>query len=89
MANTFKNFWGVHDMHELVWEWTQDFNSVMISSESRSDGKNNNLFCSSAAVGATDLMNYAAIMRYAFRSSVKGNYAINNLGFRCAKDIEK
>lgn len=89
VGSTFKNFWGVYDLYGLVWEWTADFNSVMINSESRSGGQNNNLFCSAAAVGATDLMNYAAFMRYAFRSSVKGNYSINNLGFRCAKDINK
>ena len=88
IGSTFKNYWGVYDLHGLVWEWTQDFTSVMLTSESRSGGNNNNLFCSAAAVGATDLMNYAAFMRYAFRSSVKGNYAGNNLGFRCAKDIE-
>ena len=88
IGNTFKNYWGVYDMHGLVWEWTQDFNSVLLSSESRNGGNNSNLFCSAAAVGATDLMNYAAFMRYAFRSSVKGNYAVNNQGFRCAKDIE-
>lgn len=89
IGSTFKNYWGIYDMHGLLWEWTIDFNSVLISGESRKDvDKDSKLFCGSAAVGASDLMNYAAFMRYAFRGSIKGNYAIRTLGFRCAKSTE-
>ncbi len=87
IGSTFKNYWGVYDLHGLVWEWTSDFNSVLITGESRKDSdKDSDLFCGSDALNANDLMNYAAFMRYAFRGSVKANYAIKNLGFRCVKD---
>ena len=89
IGSTFKNYWGVYDLHGLVWEWTLDFNSVLISGESRNDSTgDNNLFCGASAVGASDLMNYAAFMRYAFRGSVKASYSIKNLGFRCVQDVE-
>ena len=86
VGSTFKNYWNVYDLHGLVWEWTNDFNSVLISGESRKDVDNDsNLFCGSAAIGVTDLMNYAAFMRYAVRGSLKAKYTVKNLGFRCVK----
>jgi formylglycine-generating enzyme required for sulfatase activity len=90
VGNTFRNVYGVYDMHGLVWEWTDDFNSIMLSGEGRKDKEfDKNLFCSGGAVGAKELMNYAGFMRYAFRSSLKASYCLQSLGFRCAKDIPK
>ena len=81
------NYWGVYNMFDLIWEWTDDFNSVLTTGESRGgqyDDKN--LFCAASATSATDVLNYAAFMRFALRGSIKANYTIANLGFRCAKD---
>jgi len=90
VGSGMKNVYGVFDLHGLVWEWTYDFSSVLLSSESRNGGNpDNNLFCGSSAIGATDLMNYAAFMRYAFRSSMKARYTSRNLGFRCAKNLNE
>ncbi len=88
IGSTFKNYYGVWDMHGLVWEWVQDFNSAITSGESRSDSSlDKDLFCGAGAVNAKNLKNYAAFMRYAMRSSLKAKYSVGNLGFRCAKDI--
>jgi len=81
------NYWGVYNVFDLIWEWTDDFNSVLTTNDSRSgqyDDKG--LFCAGGATSATDVMNYAAFMRFALRATVKADYTISNLGFRCAKD---
>lgn len=87
VGSTYRNYWGVYDLHGLVWEWTLDFNSVLMSGDSRKGAGNDNLFCGGASIGASDLRNYAAFMRYSFRASLKANYSVRNLGFRCVKDI--
>ena len=87
VVNSLKNYWGVFDLHGLVWEWTSDFSSIFLIDESKNDSSTNKkLFCGSGKFTKTDLMNYAAYMRYAFRESLKANYSLQNLGFRCVKD---
>jgi len=86
---TPKNYWGVKDLHGLIWEWTEDFNSNLISGESRADASiDTSLYCAAAATDAADPSDYAAFMRYGFRSSLQARFTISNLGFRCAKNAE-
>lgn len=88
VGSTFANAQGVWDLHGLVWEWVNDFNTALVTGESRADsGLERNLFCGSGALGASSFRDYAAFMRYAFRSSLKANYTVPNLGFRCAGDL--
>lgn len=83
------NVKGIYDMHGLIWEWVDDFNSSMMTGESRADVTvNKNLFCGAAGSSAADPGDYAAFMRYAFRGSLQADYTVQNLGFRCAKDKE-
>lgn len=84
------NRFGVQDMHGLIWEWVEDFNSVMISSDSRTKGSRTaGFFCGGGSVNAKDAAQYATFMRFAFRSGLKGPYTTQNLGFRCAQGGEK
>jgi sulfatase modifying factor 1 len=80
------NFHGVYDLHGLVWEWVSDFNTAMVTGESRGDtGLERNLFCGAGAAGLRDPSDFPAFMRSGFRSSVRASYAVPNLGFRCAR----
>ncbi len=86
-ATARPDFHGVRGLHGLVWEWVDDFNTALVTGESRGDaGLERDLFCGAGAVGAKDTTDYAAFMRAALRSSLKANNTTTALGFRCARD---
>ncbi len=87
VGKTERNFYGVFDMHGLVWEWVFDFKAIP-KSDGRASGISlpQNLYCAGGVGLAADPTNYASFMRFAFRSSLNGTYTVKGLGFRCAKD---
>ncbi len=88
-AKADPNVHGIRGLHAIVWEWVQDFNSSMVVGDSRGDNSlERKLFCGGASLLASDVSNYAAFMRYAFRSSLEGTYCVNSLGFRGAQSTD-
>ena len=82
------NAYGVQDLHGLVWEWTDDFSSLMVSEDNRNQGDaDKTRFCGAGALAMDDRENYAVLMRVAMLSSLQAGNTTANLGFRCAKSV--
>jgi len=82
------NFYGVRDMHGLVWEWVEDFNGFMMSADAREAGDADALkFCGGAALGFENREEYATAMRVAMLSALKARDTTGNLGFRCVTSV--
>jgi len=80
------NAYGIQDLHGLVWEWTDDYSSLLVSGDNRNQGDTDKAkFCGAGALSMDDRENYAVLMRVAMLSSLEGNNATGNLGFRCAR----
>ena len=87
VARSQANYYGIYDLHGLVWEWVLDYNALLVASDSREQGGADRLkFCGEGALNMTDRDNYAVLMRIAFLSSLQASYTTGNLGFRCARD---
>lgn len=81
------NFYGIHDLHGLVWEWVQDYNALLVGADNREQGGADKLkFCGAGALAMENKDQYAVLMRVALLSSMEAAYTTRNLGFRCAHD---
>jgi formylglycine-generating enzyme required for sulfatase activity len=67
-----------------TWEWAADFNSALALGDSTGPNGGSSLFCG-AGFRSNNATDYAAFLRYSFRSSLRANYTLETLGFRCAK----
>jgi len=82
------NYWGVFGMHGIIWEWVQDFNSViLLNTDAEGGGLEEVLYCGATATNAIDPADYVAFMRFAFRNTLEADYTMTKLGFRCVKDV--
>lgn len=83
------NAHGVQDLHGLVWEWTEDFSSLLVDADNRNQGDADNAkFCGAGALSMSDRDHYAVLMRVAMLSSLDAEDTTANLGFRCARDVK-
>jgi len=78
------NYYGVRDVHGVVWEWVLDLGSMMVSGDNREQGDPDAMrFCGSGALTMEQKDNYAMLMRIATLSSMQASYTSATMGFRC------
>ncbi len=82
------NVYGVRDLHSLIWEWVDDFNALLISPDSRTQGDPDKLlYCGAGGISLKDRSNYAVLMRIALLSSLNAADTTSSLGFRCVRPV--
>ena len=83
------NVYGVRDVHGVVWEWVDDFASLLVEGDSRTGDDPDKLkFCGAGAINLKGRENYAVLMRIALLSSLDAADGTGSLGFRCARSSQ-
>ncbi len=88
VGQTTANSYGVQDLHGLIWEWTEDYSAMLVSSDNRNQSEADRArYCGAGALAVDDRENYPVMMRVALLSSLRGADSTSSLGFRCARSL--
>jgi formylglycine-generating enzyme required for sulfatase activity len=90
VGQTPANFYGIQDLHGVIWEWVDDVASLLVSNDNRQPSEPDELrFCGPGALTMEQKENYAILMRIAMLSSMQAQYTSSTMGFRCASDARQ
>jgi len=88
VGRTPANFYGIQDLHGVIWEWVEDLNAMLVSGDNRQQSDPDTLrYCGPGALTMEQKENYATLMRIAMLSSMQARYTGATMGFRCASDV--
>lgn len=80
------NYYGVQDLHGVIWEWVDDFAGMLVAGDNRQQSDPDALrFCGPGALTMEQKENYSTLMRIALLSSMQARYTGPAMGFRCAE----
>jgi formylglycine-generating enzyme len=89
VGGTPPNYYGIQDLHGVVWEWVYDLSSMLVSGDNREQSDPDALrFCGPGALTMEQKENYATLMRIAMLSSMQARYTSATMGFRCATEVK-
>ena len=90
VARRAPDFYGLYDMNTLVWEWVGDYAALFVNGDARNPDRQNLLqLCGGSALAFSDRSAYPLMMRVAALSAMQPADVSGNIGFRCARDIQK
>jgi formylglycine-generating enzyme len=82
------NYYGVQDLHGVIWEWVDDFAGMLVAGDNRQQSDPDSLrFCGPGALTMEQKENYPTLMRIAMLSSMQARYTSTTMGFRCAMAV--
>lgn len=84
------NYYGLHDMNTLVWEWVNDYAALFVNADARDPGQQNLLkLCGGSALAFEDRTAYSVMMRVAVLAAMDPSDVSGNIGFRCVRNNNK